>query len=158
QIEKGNQVLTSIFTDLDVRKVRARTEPLEAVLARRLEKAAGQLEEQAVGDPLVVADLQERLGKSLLSLGHPRHAIPLFVKARETRTPRPGAAHPNALASMGFLGTAYLDAGEVERALPLLEEVLKLAKARLGADHPLTLTSMGYLGQAYVVAGKQDRA
>ena len=58
QIEKGNEIITSIFTELDIRKVKEGTEPLEAVLAERLVKAAGQLEGEAVGDPLVVAGLQ----------------------------------------------------------------------------------------------------
>src|SRR5207245_7296732 len=78
QIEKGNEIITSIFADLDIRKVKEGTEPLEAVLAQRLVKAADQLEEEAVGDPLVVASLQERLGLTLLSLGHPQEAIKQF--------------------------------------------------------------------------------
>ena len=62
EIEKGNEIITSIFTELDIRKVKEGNEPLEAVLADRLVKAAGQLEGEAVGDPLVVAGLQDRLG------------------------------------------------------------------------------------------------
>ena len=97
QIEKGNEIITSIFTELDIRKVKEGTEPLEAVLAERLVKAAGQLEGEAVGDPLVVAGLQGRLGVSLLSLGHPREAIPLFVKARETHKSLLGGTTPTRL-------------------------------------------------------------
>ena len=48
QIEKGNEILHSIFTDLDIREVRKGTEPLEAVLAQRLVKAANDLEAEAV--------------------------------------------------------------------------------------------------------------
>ena len=72
QIQKGNEIITSIFTDLDIREAKKGTGPLEAVLAERLVKAAGQLEGEAVGDPLVVAGLQDRLGLSLLNLGHPK--------------------------------------------------------------------------------------
>jgi serine/threonine protein kinase/tetratricopeptide (TPR) repeat protein len=158
QIEKGNEILTSIFTDLDIRQVREGTEPIEAVLARRLVKAAGQLEAQAVGEPLMVADLQEHLGKTLLSLSHPRDAIPLFVKARETRTARLGADHPDTLSSMGHLAAAYLDDGKLDLALPLLKETVKLMKAKIGADHTNTLSSMDYLAKAYVDAGKLDLA
>jgi len=49
-------------------------------------KAAKQLEGEAVGDPLAAAGLQNSLGESLLSLGHPQDAISLFVKSRATRT------------------------------------------------------------------------
>ena len=62
QIEKGNELLTGIFTDLDIHKVKKGDKPLEAVLADRLVKAAGQLEGESVGDPLAVAVLQHRLG------------------------------------------------------------------------------------------------
>ncbi len=102
QIEKDNEIITSIFTDLDIRKVKQGNEPLEAVLAARLVKAGSQLEGEAVGDPLVVAGLQERLGMSLMSLGHPQDAMPLFAKSGETaplaigRRP-PGHAHDHEL-------------------------------------------------------------
>src|SRR5439155_3722 len=86
QIEKGNELIASIFTDLDLREIKQGTEPLEAVLAQRLVKAAEQLEAESVGDPLAVAQLQDRLGRSLLHLGHPQPAIGLFEKARTTRT------------------------------------------------------------------------
>jgi eukaryotic-like serine/threonine-protein kinase len=158
QIEKGNEIITSIFTELDIRKVREGTEPLEAVLAERLVKAAGQLEGEAVGDPLVVAGLQDRLGVSLLSLGHPREAIPLFVKARETHKSLLGDDHPDTLMTMNNLGIGYQDAGRLDLALTLLEETLKLRKAAPGADHPETLLSMNNLAAGYIAAGKPDLA
>ncbi len=154
QIEKGNEIITSIFTDLDIRKVKEGTEPLEAVLAQRLVKAAGQLEGEAVGDPLAVAGLQNRLGESLLSLGHPQCALPLFIKARETRRAKLGADHPDTLESMNNLAVGYVEAGKLDLALPLYEETLKLMKAKLGADHPHTLASMSNLAGGYRATGK----
>ncbi len=158
QIETGNEIVTSIFIDLDLRAVKASGEPLEAVLAQRLVKAAAQLEGEAVGDPLAVAALQDRLGRSLLSLGHPRPAIDLFVKARATRSSALGADHPDTLASMNNLAEGYHAAGQLDKALPLLEETLKLMKAKLGADHPDTLTSMNNLALGYRDAGQLDKA
>ena len=158
QIEKGNEIITSIFTELDIRKVKEGSEPLEAVLAERLVKAAGQLEGEAVGDPLVVAGLQDRLGVSLLSLGQPREAIPLFLRARETHKSLLGDDHPDTLMSMNNLGIGYQDAGKLDLALPLLEETLKLRKAATGADHPETLLSMNNLAACYIAAGKPDLA
>jgi serine/threonine protein kinase len=158
QIEKGNQIITAIFADLDVREVRKGTEPLEAVLAKRLVEAAGQLEGEAVGDPLVVAALQDRLGLSLLSLGHPQDAIPLLVKARETRAAKLGADHPDTLASMNNLAAGYRAAGKLDLAVPLFEETLKLMKAKLGANHPDTLKCMNNLATGYLYAGRPDLA
>ncbi len=158
QIEKGNDIITSIFTDLDIRKVKQGTEPLEAVLAKRLVRAAEQLEGESVGDPLAVAQLQNRLGRSLISLGYPREAIGLFAKARQTFTRLHGAEHPDTLASMINLAAAYQDAGKLDQALPLFEETLKVTKAKLGSEHPSTLTSMNNLAGAYQDAGKLDQA
>jgi tetratricopeptide (TPR) repeat protein len=158
QVEKGNEVLVSIFADLDIRKVKEGTEPLEAVLAGRLVKAARQLEGEAVGDLLMVAGLQERLGLTLMNLGHPREAIPLFVKARRTRQAKQGPDHPDTLRSMNNLATGYQAAGQLDLALPLYEETLKLRKARLGADHLDTLASMSNLAAGYQAAGKLDLA
>jgi serine/threonine protein kinase len=158
QIEKSNEIITSIFTDLDILQVRAGTEPLEAVLAARLVKAAGQLTGEAVGDPLVVAQQQNVLGSSLLSLGHPRDAIPLFQKARETRTSRLGASHHDTLETVNNLAVGYQSDGQLDLALPLFEETLRLTKAKLGADHLETIGFMNNLAVGYRAAGMLDLA
>jgi eukaryotic-like serine/threonine-protein kinase len=159
QIEKGNEIITSIFTDLDVRKItNAGAEPLEAVLAARLAKAAGELEEEAVGDALVVATLQNRLGKSLLSLGHAREAVPLMLKALATCKAQLGPDHSETLSAMNTLSMAYMDSGNVELAMPLLEETFKMRQAKLGEDDPDTLTTMNNLASGYLDAGKVDAA
>jgi len=154
QIEKGNEIITSIFTDLDIRKVKQGNEPLEAVLAARLLKAASQLEGEAVGDPLVVAGLQERLGMSLMSLGHPQSAMPLFAKSGETSRAQLGADHPDTLMTMNYLANSYGDTGRYSDALKLREETLALRKARLGPNHPDTLTSMSNLANSYDDVGR----
>jgi serine/threonine protein kinase/tetratricopeptide (TPR) repeat protein len=158
QVEKGNEILTSIFADLDMRKVREGTDPLEAVLAKGLLKASTELEGEAVGDALVVARLENRLGLTLMGLGYPREAIPLFIKARETFTAKLGDDHPSTLDSMNNLGRAYHDDGKLDLALPLLEETLKRRKARLADDDPDTLISMNNLAGGYWAAGKPDLA
>jgi len=158
QIEKGNELLTGIFTDLDIRAVKQGDRPLAAVLADRLVKAAGQLEGESVGDVLVVATLQERLGQSLLNLGFASQAIPVLEKARATREAKLGSDHPDTLASMNSLAASYLDAGKLDQALPLFEETLRLRKTKLGPDHPDTLTSMNSLAESYAAAGKLDQA
>ena len=158
QIEKGNEIITSIFTELDIRKVKEGTEPLEAVLAERLVKVAEELNGEAAAEPLIVAKLQDRLGRTRCWGSATRQeAIALFVKARETWAAELSPDHPNTLASMNNLAGAYQAAGKLDLALPLFEETLPLLKAKLGTDHPLTLTCMNNLADAYRDAGKLDR-
>jgi serine/threonine protein kinase len=158
QIEKTNEIFLSIFREIDIRNIREGPDPLEAVLARRLVKVAEELNGEAIGDPLMVAMLQNQLGVTLLSLGHAEESIPLFVRARETWATELGADHPDTLASMNNLATAYQETDRLDQALPLLEETLQLAKAKLGADHPDTLGSMHNLAWAYQQNGKLDQA
>ncbi|HET6325267.1 MAG TPA: serine/threonine-protein kinase [Planctomycetaceae bacterium] len=158
QIEKGNEIITSIFADLDIEKVKNSGEPLEAVLARRLVKAARELEGEAVGDPLVVAGLQTRLGVSLVKLGYHDSAITLFSKSLETRRSRLGANDPQTLLSQLNLASAFSGSEQPDRALPLLEEVTRRIKATRGPEHPDTLLAMSNLAAAYYRAGQLDRS
>jgi serine/threonine protein kinase/tetratricopeptide (TPR) repeat protein len=158
QVEKSNEIITSIFTDLDLEDVKKGTEPLEVVLGQRLLKAANDLEGEAVGDPLVVAALQHRLGQSLMHLGLAEQAMSLLTKARGTRTTSLGGDHPDTLKSMNELGVAHLRAGKLDQAQALFEETLKLRRARLGPEHTDTIESMSNLAVAYVEAHKPDKA
>jgi hypothetical protein len=158
QIKKGNEVLAGIFAELDIHKVKEGDRPLEAVLADRLVKAAGDLEGESVGDPLAVAVLQVQLGWSLVSLGFAAQAVPMLEKARATIEAGLGPDHPDTLLAMKNLAAGYQSAGKLDRALPLLEETLQLTRAKLGPDHPETLTAMSNLAVGYGSAGEPDRA
>lgn len=158
QIEKGNEVLTSIFDDLDIRKIKQDNEPLEAVLSKRLVKAAHQLEGESVGDPLMVAALQHKLGHSLVELGFYVEAIPLFEKAKQTQQAKLGADHIETINSLNKLAVTHRVAGKLETAIPLLEEALKLTRAKLGTGDPATLRSMFELAAGYRAAGKTEQA
>ena len=158
QLQKANDILGSIFESLDPREIAGAQRPLQAILVEKLDKAAEQLQGDAIGDPLVVAAMQVTFGKSLLGLGEPKKAIALFDAARATRKARLGPGDPQTLTVMRGLENAYLDAGKVDLALPLAEETLKLEKAKLGPDHPDTLASMNNLAEAYRAAGKLDLA
>jgi eukaryotic-like serine/threonine-protein kinase len=158
QVEKSNQVLGAVFDDLNIRDVKHGTEPLEAVLAKRLMKAGEQLEGDAVGDPMIVANLQNRLGVSLLSLGRSKQAIGLLAKALEARKKLLGDQDPETLMTMGSLGMAYQAEGEHNRALPYLEEAHRLAASKLDPDHEYVLTSISNLADFYRTTGRFDRA
>jgi hypothetical protein len=158
QVENANEVLTSIFKDVDFRKIKQGNEPLEAVLARRLVTAAEQLEGEAVGDPLMVAALQDRLGTSLINLGHAKEAIPLFEKAQATRSMELGADHLDTLLSRNNLAESYEAEGHLDKALPLYEETLLRLRAKLGMDDPHVLLAMNNLASGYYADGQLDKA
>jgi choice-of-anchor C domain-containing protein len=158
QIEKTHAILASIFADLNVYKLKRGTEPLEAVLAERLLKAAKELEGEAIGDPLVVAALQENLGESLMSLGYPREAIPLLIKSRDTRASQLGAEANETLLSMSNLALCYREDGKFDQALPLFQSILRIRKAKNDPESPETLESMRLLGWCYWYMRKYEEA
>jgi serine/threonine protein kinase len=158
QIEKGNEILAAVFTDLDPRTVEKAGKQLQAILGERLVKAGEQLEGEAVGDPLVVATMQDHLGRSLVNLGMADRAIPLFVKARATRTALLGPDAPETLSSVNNLAESYRVLGKLELALPLFEETLRRRKATLGDDDVNTLFSLSNLASAYRADHKLEQA
>jgi serine/threonine protein kinase/tetratricopeptide (TPR) repeat protein len=149
QIEKGIDLLASVFEDLDPRAEEKEGRPLRVILGDRLVRAAAELEGEAVGEPLMVAGLQDRLGLSLLRLGMAERAIGLFARSRATREAMLGADHRDTLSSMNNLARGYHDAGKLHLALPLLEETLQRRRATLGNSHRDTLISMNNLASAY---------
>jgi len=155
---KGNELLGSVFSELDPKANYATVAEFRDVLKKNLRNAAQQLEGTAIGDPLTVAEMQHTLGRSLLGMGEAELAITVFEKARATRAARLGADHPDTLTNVGNLAGSYYHAGKLDLALPLWEETLKLSKTRLGADHPDTLSSLNNLAEGYRSAGKLDKA
>jgi hypothetical protein len=158
QIEKANAILGSIFENLDPKEIARAERPLQAILVEQLDQAVAQLEGEAIGDPLVVAAMQTKFGKSLLGLGEAGKAIVLLEKVFTTLKAELGPEHPSTLSSMNNLALAYLHAGKLDLALPVFEEALKLMIAKVGPEHPGTLTSMNNLAGTYQAAGKLDLA
>ncbi len=156
--KKGNELVGSVLAGLDPKAQYATLAEFRNVLRANLGKVIQELEGEAVGDALTVAELQDTLGRSLVGLGDYEQAIIVFEKSRQTRTAKLGPDHPDTLTSMNNLALGYRAAGNLDLALPLYEETLKLRKAKLGPDHPDTLTSMNNLALGYHAAGKLDRA
>jgi eukaryotic-like serine/threonine-protein kinase len=158
QRDKANEILLSIFANLNPRGGDKATLPLSDRLGRNLDLATAALEGESTDDPLAVARMQIALGESQRGLGYTEKAIALFTKVRSTRTSLLGPEHPDTLASTNSLAVGYREAGKLDLALPLLEETLALRKLKLGPDHPDTLMSMNNLATAYQAAGRLDRA
>jgi serine/threonine protein kinase/tetratricopeptide (TPR) repeat protein len=158
QIEKGSELLASVFKDLDPRSEDRQGKPLRAILADRLTQTGEQIEGEGIGDPLVAASLQYRLGLSLLRLGRGKAAIPLFTRARATRAVGLGLDDPRTLDCMSGLAESYLAAGQLDQAVSLHEETLRLRKDKLGPDHAETLFSMNNLAAGYKASGRLTEA
>jgi serine/threonine protein kinase len=158
QIEKGNEIIAGIFADLDILEATEGDRPLEAVLAERLVQAADQLEGESVGEPLAVATLQNRLGRSLMSLGFSDRALPILQKAHQTVLETVGRDHPATIKSTAHLARCYQDTGQLDQALSLFEQTLPLMRGQLGSDDPDTLESMNALGATYIHTEKHDLA
>jgi tetratricopeptide (TPR) repeat protein/tRNA A-37 threonylcarbamoyl transferase component Bud32 len=158
QIEKVDDILTSIFQNLDPREIARAERPLQAILVEKLDKVMEQLEGESIGDPLVVAAIQGKFGISLIGLGEPGKAIVLLEKARATLHAQLGGQHPETLFVLFHLAQAYHNAGKVNLAVSLQEQTLALMKAALGPEHDDTLNSMHQLAEVYFSSGKLDMA
>jgi tetratricopeptide (TPR) repeat protein len=156
---KGNEILRSVFEGLDPFDANYATMgEFRSALRESLKKAVRELEGAAIGDPVIVAGMQTRLGRSLTSLGEAPDAIVVLTKAVETRRARLGPDHLDTLTSVHDLAMAYLQSGNTDLAVPLFEQALRLLRAKLGPDHTQTLASMNDLAVAYEKAGKLDLA
>jgi serine/threonine protein kinase/tetratricopeptide (TPR) repeat protein len=153
---KGNEILGSVFAGLNPSKNYATVGEFSQALKDNLKKAVQDLDGSAIGDPLVVARMQNTLGLSLLRLGERTQAIQLLEKANGTLNDLLGADHPDTLAGASNLASGYQLAGMLDRALPMMEETLKRSKAKLGADDPRTLSDMNDLASCYRALGKTD--
>jgi tetratricopeptide (TPR) repeat protein len=158
QVEKANEILASIFQDLNPQAQEKGGPDLRVRLGERLEQAARLLEGEAVGDTLVVARLQDLLGRSLRELGHYEQAQPLLEQARRTREDQLGADHPDTLATKHNLAELYYYQGKYDRAEPLRQELVQAFTAKLGADHPNTLNNKNNLATLYQAQGKHNQA
>jgi eukaryotic-like serine/threonine-protein kinase len=154
-IEKANDILGSIFLDIDPRQ-ESQEKPLAALLGERLEQAAAQLDVEAVGDPLTLARLQHTIASSQLALGHARSAIELLEKAHDTRITLLGPDHDDTLRSIQTLASAYWWVGRFDTALPMLEQVWAKSKEKLGPHHGRTLTASHHLARLYLQVGRRD--
>jgi tetratricopeptide (TPR) repeat protein len=158
QIEKANDILLSVFRDLDPTAEEKEGLPLRAQLGQRLDRAADLLQGEAVAEPLAVARLQLVLGEAQRHLGFADRAIALESKACQTMETYLGPNDSVTLESINALATSYSEAGQLDKSIPMLEQTLEKCQAILGPDHPDTLQTMGNLANAYVMAGQFAKA
>lgn len=155
---KGNQVLGSVFSNLDPKADYATIAELRNALRDNLQSAIRELEGTQLGDAIAVADMQINLAHSMSGLGDDQRAIELFERSRQTLLDRLEEDDPDLLTSADNLGRAYMSAGELDRGLRLLEETLEKRRSKLGEDHLDTIQSMFSVGGGYLLTGQFEKA
>jgi serine/threonine protein kinase/tetratricopeptide (TPR) repeat protein len=160
-IERTNELLASIFEDLDPSPGGRRDGSLRVALGRRLDRAAAALQGEAVADAVAVAKLQNVLGCTQRNLGYPEKAIPLLARARETFAAELGSGDPLTIEVTNNLAVSYLHAGQAAAAVPMLESVAAHHRTPGGGGdvtRRASLIQQGNLGDAYASAGRPDDA
>lgn len=158
QIEKSNEVLGAVFEDFDITEIRNGTEPIEAVLAKKLVKAGEQLDGEAVGDPKVVADLQARLGHSLKGLGFHEEAKVLLEEASNLQRKELGLEAESTIRTLRDLASNYKALGELEASQDLFASILSSLSKSLGDSHQDTLAVQGELALVHIEMGQFTKA
>jgi tetratricopeptide (TPR) repeat protein len=149
QVERGSDLIASIFHDIDPREEEKEGKSLRAILGDRIDGVVGQLEGELISDPLTVAKLQARLGAAQLNLGHPERSVALHSAALQTQQETLGPDHPDTLNSRSNLAEAYRFTGRSAEAVAMEEETLRLRTTKLGPNHPDTLNSRDNLAESY---------
>jgi tetratricopeptide (TPR) repeat protein len=158
QIEKGIDLLGAVFDDLDPLAEAKEGRPLRAILGDRLDRVVAELDGEAVGDPLVVARLQDRLGWTYIGLGQAEPAEALFAKALATRKAHLGENHRLTLMSAANLCAALDGVGKRAEAIVLFEQVRDVQVKVLGLDDPVTLNTLRALAHSYWLSGRLTEA
>ncbi len=158
QIEKVNEVLSSVFGNLDPDESERKVLPLTARIAERLDRAAAVLQDDAMGDELTAAHLKQTIGRSYAWTGNGTKAIPLLLQARETISAFKGPDDAEVLDCSEDLAGAYSVLGRQKEAVALYEEIEAKKKKELGPDHKDTLRSSFNLANALCLTYRDERA
>ncbi len=153
QIEKGINVFAEMLQGINPLSEEKEGKPLLDLLRERAEKAAEQVQAEALADPLVEARLQTILGSTLQGLGSYTTAIEVLERARVTREQTLGVDHLDTRTTLHNPGMASVDAGR-RTSIPLLERVRNARMKQLGPNHPDTLTTLHSLAVAYQTFGR----
>ncbi len=155
---KGNEILGSVFADLDPNAVYREVSDLRNALRGNLEDAVKELDGSAISDPVALGDMLETLGLSLLGLGLSQQASELFERLLKLRTEQYGTNHVETFDVMNMLALSHGQLGRHDLAVTQYEKALELRKAKLGADHFDTIQSMNNLASCYQALGRLEKS
>ena len=154
KLEKGVEILGSVFERLDPDAEAKGGDSLGVALGKELDRAVEELKGDAIGEPLVVAKLQHTLGVSLYGLGHYADAVEVMEAALCAQLEILGDDHSDTISSHIALVPFYLQARRIPRALELSEHILPVLTEKLGANHERTLRARANYANVLVADGK----
>jgi tetratricopeptide (TPR) repeat protein len=157
QAEASNEILSSIFSDLDPRAIETGGD-LRSALSRQLDEAARRVSQGTLGDPLAVARMQLQLGVTQLNLGNDERAMSLLDQARAVFLREHGEEHEATLLTMTSLAAAYRSTGRLAEARELLLRTRPIHERLLGRDDPKTLLNLSELAHVELEAGNPTQA
>jgi serine/threonine protein kinase len=157
QSKKANEVLASIFRDLDPRAEDGGGTSLRVQMAQHVEKASAQLDDLAIDDPLTAAHLRYTLGRSLGVLGRTQQAIAQLGQAYRIQESKLGPDDADTLESMLELGMAYHADNQLDKSVAILEQLLERQQRKFGPNHPTTLQAMSVLAGIYLATHQFDK-
>lgn len=153
-----NNTILGIFSELDVRKVKANNEPIEAVLSKKLAATGSKLDSKVIKDPMILAGLHHQLGLTLMSLGDAASAIEFITNARKLQVELLGSDSDEVLNTTCNLAASYVANGKYGQAAEILTETLKRYKAKPAHPTEGSLNCMNILAECYRLMGKLDLA
>jgi len=158
QLETANNLLGSVFANLDPAAEEKGGPNLREQMKAQLMQAATALDGQKGGEELAVASFQDTIGKSLIGLGEFKDAVDVLETAVATRYALLGREHVESFESARNLATALQSAGRIDDAHQLLESFRHTQANQLGADHPATLKTLNLLAANYEESGRLSDA
>ena len=149
QADISSRVLNFLNHDLLMSADPARATRWEITLSEILDRAAENLKDQFVNEPLVEASIRHTLGNTYLRLGKYLAAEPHIESAYRIRRAQLGTQDPDTLASTSSLGMLRLRQGRYAEAERYSVLALEGMQEALGREHQDTLASMYGLGVVY---------
>jgi len=156
QVEKSNQLILSIFKDINPDA--EEDTPIRALLVDKLVQTARPLQEGDFVEPLKRANIQATLAYSILRLGDAKSAIPIAESARSTFAKLQKANTADAIRNQLCLGEAYCAENRISDALGVLEGTIALAKAIDDPNSELLYSARNANGVAHSQAGELQTA
>jgi serine/threonine protein kinase len=155
QNKLATELLIKVFRDLDPNTEKFDSDTLAARMGRYLVAAARQLEDNPVGDPVVVALVQTELANSLRALGQYDEAAIVVAKAAQTLE---AAGHAQRLGAKAMLADLYRRQRKYALAETLFKEVLRIQIAEGRALHDQTIDTKNDLAIVYRAQNKFSQA
>ncbi|MGB0714494.1 MAG: protein kinase domain-containing protein [Phycisphaerae bacterium] len=112
--------------------------PWEEVMKAQFTAALEELDAASLENPLLVADVQHRLARSLRLVGQHERAREFAEQAFVTRQSILGPDDERTLGSQAELATCCYETRHFERAADLQQDLVDRYTSVLGADHPET--------------------